>query len=164
MNTNTMNLPTGQAGAPVIEPMIGEKKNILGHTVTVKLRSSEAADNYVFEVVTPPGLGIPPHSHTEEDEVIYVQSGIFEVMIGEEVFTAEAGAWLNFKRPLPHGFRNIGNMPGKTLWFVDPGKKFEAFFDELGNFPPGPPDLATVSALFAKYGMTRPGGVTTSKT
>lgn len=154
MNTNTLSASASPDVSAVIAPMTGEKKNILGHTVTVKMRSEEGAGNYVFEVVTPPGLGIPPHSHTEEDEVIYVQSGIFEVVLGEEIFTAEAGTWLNFKRPLPHGFRNIGNMPGKTLWFVDPGKKFEAFFDELGDFPPGPPDFPKVAALFAKYGMT----------
>ena len=147
MTTQTM-------AAPVVTPTTGEKKNILGHTVTVKLRSDDAAGNYVFEVITAPGMGIPPHSHTDEDEVIYVQSGTFEVVIGNETFIAGPGTWLNFKRPLPHGFKNIGDQPGKTLWFVDPGAKFEAFFNELGAFPPGPPDFPKVAALFAKYGMT----------
>jgi quercetin dioxygenase-like cupin family protein len=140
--------------ARVIMPAEGKLMNILGHTATVKLGRDETnGDYYVFEVVSPPGLGIPPHVHQHEDEVIYVVEGEYAIVLGGEVFTAKAGATLHFPRGTPHGFQNVGATPGKTLWHVTPGANFEPFFDELGALPAGPPDLAYVAALFGRYGM-----------
>jgi quercetin dioxygenase-like cupin family protein len=140
--------------ARVVLPAEGKVMNILGHTATIKLGRDETnGDYYVFEVVSPPGFGIPPHVHQHEDEVIYVVEGEYAVVLGGEVCTAQAGATLHFPRGTPHGFQNVGATPGKTLWHVTPGANFEPFFDELGALPPGPPDLASVAALFGRYGM-----------
>jgi len=140
--------------ARVITPVEGKVMNILGHTAVVKLGCDETnGDYYVFEVVSPPGFGIPPHVHQHEDEVIYVVEGEYAIVLGAEIFTATTGATLHFPRGTPHGFQNVGATPGKTLWQVTPGANFEPFFDELGALPPGPPDLAYVAALFGRYGM-----------
>ena len=147
-------METLQKNPQIIWKNEGKKLNVLGHDVTVKLKSEDTNDSYVFEVITPAGNGIPPHVHQDEDEVIYVQSGEFEVMIGGDVFRASGGEYLNFIRHVPHAFRNVGSLPGKTLWFVNPGKKFEAFFEELGALPAGPPNLENVARIFGKYGMT----------
>jgi hypothetical protein len=53
-----------------------------------------------------------------------------------------------------HAFKNIGTLPGKTLWHVNPGENFEEYFIKLGAFPPGPPDIEKMARLFADYGMT----------
>jgi quercetin dioxygenase-like cupin family protein len=140
--------------ARVVTPTEGKLMNILGHTAMVKLGRAETnGDYYVFEVVSPPGFGIPPHIHQHEDEVIYVVEGEYAIVLGGEVFTATTGAILHFPRGTPHGFQNVGATPGKTLWHVTPGANFEPFFDELGALPAGPPDLAYVAALFGRYGM-----------
>jgi quercetin dioxygenase-like cupin family protein len=140
--------------ARVVMPTEGKTMNVLGHTAIVKLGRDETnGDYYVFEVVSPPGLGIPPHVHQHEDEVIFITEGEYAIVLGAEVFTAKAGATLHFPRGTPHGFQNVGATPGKTLWQVTPGANFEPFFDELGALPPGPPDLAYVAALFGRYGM-----------
>jgi quercetin dioxygenase-like cupin family protein len=140
--------------ARVITPAEGKMMNILGHTATIKLGRGETnGDYYVFEVVSPPGLGIPPHVHQHEDEVIYILEGEYAIVLGDEVCTATAGATLHFPRGTPHGFQNVGATPGKTLWHVTPGANFEPFFDELGALPASPPDLAYVAALFGRYGM-----------
>lgn len=138
----------------VIAAAKGKKMNVLGHDVTIKLHSRDANDNYVFELITPPGFGIPPHVHKDEDEVIYVMSGEYEVMIGDNVYKATAGDYLNFVRHVPHAFKNIGTLPGKTLWHVNPGKSFESFFEKLASFPAGPPDMEKLVKLFAEYRMT----------
>jgi quercetin dioxygenase-like cupin family protein len=137
----------------VISAKAGSKMNVLGHDVTIKLHSRDAGNNYVLELITPPGFGIPPHVHRNEDEIIYVMSGEFEIMVDGEVFKATSGDYLNFIRHVPHAFKNIGTLPGKTLWHVNPGEEFEEFFVKLGAFPPGPPDPEKLAALFADYGM-----------
>ena len=140
--------------ARVVSPAEGKTMNVMGHTATIKLGRDETnGDYYVFEVVSPPGLGIPPHVHQHEDEVIFVAEGEYAIVLGDEIFTAKAGATLHFPRGTPHGFQNVGATPGKTLWHVTPGANFEPFFDELGALPSGPPDLAYVAALFGRYGM-----------
>jgi hypothetical protein len=49
--------------ATVIQLGEGRKMNVLGHTITAKLTRQETeGEYYVFEVVTPPGHGIPPMS------------------------------------------------------------------------------------------------------
>lgn len=146
---NTMTIPA----ASIAKSSSGKKMNVVGHEATIKLSAEQANGNYVFEVVSPAGMGIPPHVHEHEDEVIYILSGEFEVFLDGKVYNAAAGDWLNFTRTTPHGFKNIGQLPGKTLWFVSPGNNFEAFFDELGSLPPGPPDMEKLSALFGKYGL-----------
>ena len=132
----------------------GKKFNVLGHAVTVVLSKQETGGNYyVFEVVTPPGMGIPPHVHDREDELIYVTEGEFGIMLGDKQFMAKAGDEIFFPRHIPHAFQNIGTKAGKTLWTVVPGGNFEEFFDKLGALPAGEPDLQKVAEIFAAYGM-----------
>jgi len=141
------------SAAGIVAATKGKKMNVVGHEATIKLGSEDCNGNYVFEVLSPAGMGIPPHVHEQEDEVIYILSGSFEVFLGGDVFRAEAGDWLNFTRGTAHGFRNIGSLPGKTLWFVSPGKNFEQFFNRLGALPPGPPDMDVLAALFQEFGL-----------
>jgi quercetin dioxygenase-like cupin family protein len=131
----------------------GTKFNILGHEVTVKLRSRDGNNNYVFELITPPGSGIPPHVHQNEDEVLYMLEGEFDVTIGGEVFKATKGDCLNFVRNIPHAYTNTGTTDAKTLWYVSPGNSFEEFFGELSQFHPGPQDMEKFNALCGRYGM-----------
>jgi quercetin dioxygenase-like cupin family protein len=136
----------------VVAAAEGRTMNVLGHAVTIKLSRAESnGDYYTFDLVTPPGLGIPPHVHEHEDELIYVVEGEFAIWLAGDTFTATAGATIHFPRHTPHGFQNIGASAGRTLWNVVPGANFEPFFDELGALPPGPPDLAKVAAIFGNY-------------
>ena len=140
--------------ATVVAAADGKKLNVLGHSVTVKLSKKETdGRHYVFEVVTPPGLGIPPHVHDREDELIYVLEGEFGIMLGDEQFKANAGDEIFFPRHIPHAFQNVGSKAGRTLWTVVPGGNFEEFFEKLGALPPGEPDLKVVAQIFAAYGM-----------
>lgn len=139
--------------ATVIQSGQGRQLNILGHAATLKLTLNEThGEYYVFELVTPPGHGIPPHVHKNEDEVIQVIEGEFEVLLGEQTHRVKSGGTIHFARSIPHGFRNVGTQPGTTLWTVIPGANFEKFFAELGALPAGgPPDMAKVAAIFSKY-------------
>lgn len=150
----------GRMHTPTLRPHVtaprdGAPLNVLGHMVTVKLdRAQTDGHYYVFEVLTPPGHGIPPHVHEREDEMIRVLEGEFAVRLGERSFQAPAGADIFFPRGVVHAFQNVGSGPGRTLWTVVPGGNFQQFFEQLDALPPGPPDPAKVAAIFAEFGMT----------
>ena len=132
----------------------GKKINVLGHSVTNVLAKQNTDGNYyVFEVVTPPGHGIPPHVHDREDELIYVIEGEFGIMLGDKNFSAITGDEIFFPRHIPHAFQNTGSKTGKTLWTIVPGGNFEDFFEKLEALPAGEPDLKIVAEIFAAYGM-----------
>ena len=132
----------------------GRKFNVLGHSITNVLAKQNTDGNYyVFEVVTPPGHGIPPHVHDSEDELIYVLEGEFGIMLGDKQFQAKSGDEIYFPRHIPHAFQNTGSKAGKTLWTVVPGGNFEEFFEKLGALQAGEPDLKIVAEIFAAYGM-----------
>ena len=68
-------MQTSNQKAAVIAAGQGRKFNVLGHSITAILAKQNTGGNYyVFECITPPGLGIPPHVHEREDELIYVAS------------------------------------------------------------------------------------------
>ena len=142
-------------GDGVVAARTGRSFNVLGNDVYVKVPSAATrGGSYTFELVTPPGLpGPPPHVHEHEDELIVVLSGAFDVLVDGVTTRATAGDVLNFARGSTHTFTQVGPEPGVTLWTVTPGAAFEAFFDELGALPAGPPDPAVLVPLFARYGM-----------
>ena len=45
----------------------------------------------LLEVSLAPGMGVPRHTHTREDEVYYVLAGELEVTVGDEVLVLKAG-------------------------------------------------------------------------
>ena len=85
--------------------------------------------------------------------MIAVLEGQFEIFIDGKIYQAPTGSLFHFPRFNPHGFTNTGSTTGRTLWTVIPGENFEMFFEELNALPPGPPDMAAVSAIFAKYNI-----------
>ena len=147
-------MKTTNQKATIVAAGQGKKFNVLGHSITSVLTKKNTEGNYyVFEVITPPGLGIPPHVHDREDELIYVLEGEYQIMLGDKIFTANAGDEIYFPKYVPHSFQNTGSKAGKTLWTVTPGGNFEDFFDKLGALPAGKPDMQKVAAIFAAHGM-----------
>lgn len=147
-------MQTTKSIATVVANGNGKKLNVLGHSVKVTLSKMETQGNYyVIEVVTPPGLGIPPHVHDREDELIYIAEGEFGIRLGDKNFQASAGDHVYFPKHIPHAFQNIGSKAGKTIWTIVPGGNFEEFFEQLAALPAGEPDLQLVAEIFAAYGM-----------
>lgn len=130
---------------------------ILGQAVRVLARSSDAeSGNFCFAQITPPGLGVPPHCHTREDEVVFVLEGELQFQLGGQTMTVKAGDTVNLARGTTHGFMNMSAKPARTIWVVSPGAAFEAFFDEVKAFPAGPPDFDRLDALHVRLGVHMP--------
>jgi mannose-6-phosphate isomerase-like protein (cupin superfamily) len=144
---------------PELKPTItpsneGRKLFVLGNEITVKRVSHEPGDIYVFEQLTPPGVGVPTHVHHREDEIIRVIDGEFEIFLEGEIFKATAGEVIQLPRLIPHSFRNVGKKPARALFTVIPGANFEKFFEELGALPiDEPADIAVVAEICSRYGI-----------
>ena len=80
----------------------------------------------LLEVSLAPGIGVPRHTHTREDETYYVTSGELEVIVGQEVFVLKAGDSLMAPRDIPHQLRNSGSATNHYLLVFSPSG-FEDF-------------------------------------
>ncbi|QMU28166.1 cupin domain-containing protein [Adhaeribacter radiodurans] len=138
----------------IVHQSQGKNFYLLGHSITtIFSQQTTQGAYYVFEVVTPPGLGLPPHMHEREDEFIYLVEGKLEILLGEKTFLAQAGASIFFPKGVAHAFQNASSKAAKAIFTVVPGANFEAFFTKLAALPPGTPDLPQIIAIFAEYGM-----------
>lgn len=75
-----------------------------------------------------PGIGVPRHTHTREDEAYYVLSGELEVIVREKVFILKAGDTLMAPRDIPHQLRNSGKTENQYLLIFSPSG-FEEFLE-----------------------------------
>jgi len=83
----------------------------------------------IIEWGLPPGVMIPPHTHSREDECLLVLEGELTCDVGGEIGVAPAGSYVVKPRGVPHAFCNTGT---ERVWVRDihtPGG-FESFYDE----------------------------------
>lgn len=80
----------------------------------------------VLEVSAAPGVSVPRHMHTREDESYYVLSGELEVIVADEVFVLKPGDRLMAPRDIPHQLRNPGTVENNYLLIFSPAG-FEDF-------------------------------------
>jgi quercetin dioxygenase-like cupin family protein len=94
--------------------------------------------------------GPPRHTHTREDESIYLFSGLLEVECDGEEFEAGPGSFVFLPRQRPHAFRSVGDA-ARGLLIITPGG-LEEYFDALhAALETG--DSSQVRAVQAEYGI-----------
>jgi steroid delta-isomerase-like uncharacterized protein len=101
----------------------------------------------------PPGFASPYHTHHREDEAFYVLEGEMAFVCDGKWMRGGPGTYVFGPRELAHGFKVTGNQPARMLLLCAPGG-FEGFVLELGqpaDAPAGPPDMAKLAAVAAKY-------------
>lgn len=95
------------------------------------------------------GEGPPPHTHTREDETIFVLAGAIEAECGDEVFTAHEGDLVFLPRHFRHTFRSIDG-PAAILFMVTPGH-LDEFFVERDRLLADGADRTEVAKLASSY-------------
>ena len=85
-----------------------------------------------LQTTAPAGEGPPLHSHTREEETIYVVSGDFRWQVGDEISAAPPGSFAFIPRGVPHTWQNIGGRPGTILVTFMPAG-MEGFFERLSR-------------------------------
>jgi len=80
----------------------------------------------LLEVGLAPGMSVPRHTHTREDEAYFVLVGDLEVTVGDKVFILRSGDCLMAPRDIPHQLRNSGDVENHYLLVFSPSG-FEEF-------------------------------------
>ncbi len=80
----------------------------------------------LLEVGLAPGMSVPRHTHTREDEAYYVFAGELEVVVGDQTFVLRGGDTLIAPRDMPHQLRNSGTVENHYLLVFSPSG-FEEF-------------------------------------
>jgi quercetin dioxygenase-like cupin family protein len=115
----------------------------------------------LLEVSLAPGMAVPRHTHTREDEVYFVLEGELEVTVGDKIFVLGPGDTLLAPRDIPHKLRNSGNTTNHYLLVFSPSG-FEKFImatavpaPDNAVAPTEPPAVAiqNVHKLATDYGI-----------
>src|SRR5262245_36822327 len=126
---------------------------MLGASMRLIARAADTDGRFsVFEQTTPAGWGPPRHVHANEDEIVYVLEGTYDVWLGDEQRTISVGGCAILPRGIPHGFRNAGERPGRFVCVVTPGG-LEEYFLEVARCSP-PPSPAQLLGMAKAYGLT----------
>ena len=132
----------------------GNLLNVIGDIQTHKLSGSETV-NQIVEWVddVEPGVGIPPHIHTKEDEIFRVIKGEIEIMVDGKTTILEAGDTAYAPKNIPHAWKVVGTEKAKMITSAFPAG-IELMFKELADLPAGPPDFKKVTEICGKHGIT----------
>ncbi len=99
----------------IIKDKEGEVLNVIGDIQTDKLVGTETG-NQIVEWVdnVEPGVGIPPHIHTKEDEIFRVIKGQIEIMVDGKTSVMEVGdTAFAPKKNIPHSWKVVGTEKAK---------------------------------------------------
>ena len=87
-------------------PGAGRTRNYgSGSSVELKLFGEQSGEEWaVVENRVRAGDEPPLHTHTREDESIYVIEGAITAYVGDQEFEVEAGSYADLPNNVPHGF------------------------------------------------------------
>ena len=113
----------------------------------------------VFECYVPAHARMPaPHSHDGFEETIYGIVGSTTWSIDGETVEVGPGEAVCVQRGQIHGFQNQGDVDATFLAIATPGVFGPAYFREIGEVlaasAGGPPDLAALSEVMRRHGLT----------
>jgi quercetin dioxygenase-like cupin family protein len=101
-----------------------------GDRVTFLITGAETGGAFfMFEVSVVPGGGPPPHIHSREDELLYVQQGTLSVQVGDKALNVSVGDFVRMPRGVMHSFKNVGQETAKLLMVATPAG-LENYFAE----------------------------------
>ena len=113
----------------------------------------------MFECEVPANAKMPaPHSHDGYEETIYGLAGTTTFAVEGELRPLGPGDVLCIRRGQVHRFDNFGAEDAKFLAVISPGILGPAYFREVAAIfkasAGGPPDLAAISEVMKRHGLT----------
>jgi quercetin dioxygenase-like cupin family protein len=119
----------------------GDAYDWRGARVVIKASGDDTVGQLaVMESIYPPGLSVPAHVHTGEDEMFYLLDGELQGFCDDERWTATPGSFVFVPRDRPHGFVVAGDAPARALVIVGPAQLDRSV---IANGTPVPPIAST---------------------
>jgi quercetin dioxygenase-like cupin family protein len=109
----------------------------------------------VFEMIVPSGAHVPPpHSHTENEECVYVLEGSLRYTVDAQTRDLGPGEWMSTPRGAVHHFSNQAAEPARALVILTPDIG-EEYFREVAAVvnAGGPPDRAKLAQVMTRHGL-----------
>ncbi|KAH9328121.1 hypothetical protein KI387_000229, partial [Taxus chinensis] len=117
----------------IVQPGEGINLWFFGMLVTLKALANETGNSYtLYELMVPPGHGLPKHIRTQEDETYYMLDGELVWIVGDQESYATKGSFVHFPRFVPHTFENKTNRTAYMVCSCAPGG-FEKYFLDCGK-------------------------------
>jgi quercetin dioxygenase-like cupin family protein len=116
---------------------------------------SQNASLGVFELTVPPGSNVPPpHSHSNNEELVYVLEGTLRYTVGAETRDLTPGQTMHTPRGTVHAFSNPFGNVARALVTNSPDIGAQYFKDVAAVINAGgPPDKVTLVAVMKRYGL-----------
>lgn len=109
----------------------------------------------IFELSVPPKANVPPpHSHTANEECVYVLEGVLRYAVNDISRDLRPGDWMFTPRGSVHQFSNPHKELARALIILTPDIGAQ-YFREVGAVVHvgGPPDRAKLLQVMSKYGL-----------
>jgi quercetin dioxygenase-like cupin family protein len=132
--------------------VVGPGQGVPGRGSEVKA-SGRSTGGHLTAIEITVAEGPPKHTHTREDESLYLLTGTLYAECGEDRFEAGPGSFVFLPRDLPHTFRSVGE-PATALLIVTPGG-LDEYFAELHATLSRNADPAAIAAIQTRYGIVR---------
>jgi quercetin dioxygenase-like cupin family protein len=82
---------------------------------------SHCAGLGMFELSVPPGAMVPPpHSHADNEEIVYVLEGTLRYTVGADTRDLAAGQTMNTPKGTVHAFSNTTTSVARALIVMSP--------------------------------------------
>jgi uncharacterized cupin superfamily protein len=113
----------------------------------------------MFELTVPPGSNVPPpHSHSNNEECVYVLEGILRYSVGSETRDLAVGQSMSTPKGVVHAFSNPFSETARALIVNSPDIGARYFKDVAAVVNArGPPDKAALIAVMSRYGLVPAG-------
>ena len=109
----------------------------------------------MFELTVPPGAMVPPpHSHTSNEEIVYVLEGTLRYTVGPDTRDLRPGQSMTTPKGSVHAFANPTTSVARALIVMSPDVG-AGYFEDVAAVvnTGGPPDKAALMAVMARYGL-----------
>ena len=116
---------------------------------------SQSASMGMFELTIPPASNVPPpHSHSNNEELVYVLEGTLRYTVGSDTRDLARGQSMHTPRGTVHAFSNPFDSVARALIVLSPDIGAQYFKDVAAVVNAGgPPNKAALVAVMSRYGL-----------